>query len=266
MARKKGKQIREAEMKIYSMSNQKGGVAKTTSVINLAAALTKLGKKVLAIDMDPQGNLTSGLNQKDKFEKSIYDVLVSDFPIKQAIIHTEWEGLDLIPTAIKLANAELELANVMGRETVLQDILRDTKIAKEYDFIIIDTNPSLGLLTINALGAAEGVIIPMEPEIYSLEGIDYLIQVISLIKKKVNKDLEIAGVLLTKVHPQTRVSRDFQDEVKSIFKDKVFKTKININVKVQDAQSERTPVIFYDEKAKAAEQYMDLAKEIAAHG
>lgn len=252
-------------MKIFTISNQKGGVAKTTSVINIAAALTKLGKKVLVIDMDPQSNLTSGLNQKNKFDKSIYDVLIHEYPIKKTIIHTEWNDLHLVPTSIKLANAELELASVMGRETILQTVVDEAELIKEYDYIIIDTNPGLGLLTINALGIADGVIIPMEPEIYSLEGIDYLIQVITLIRKKINKNLEIAGVLLTKVNPITRVSKDFQDEIKKIFGDKVFKTKININVRVQDASSERIPVVFFDEKAKAAEQYIDLAREIVAN-
>lgn len=249
-------------MKILSMSNQKGGVAKTSSVINLAAAMTKLGKKVLVIDIDPQGNLTSGLNQRNKFDKSIYDVLVLEYPIEKAVVSTEWDGLHLIPASIKLANAELELANVIGRETVLLSSIKESNIAKEYDYILIDTNPSLGLLTINALAAADGVVIPMEPEIYSLEGMDYLIKVISMIKQKINKKLEIAGVLLTKVHPRTNIAKDFEEEAKEIFKDKVFKTKINLNVRVQEAQAERKPVIFFDEKAKAAEQYMQLAKEL----
>lgn len=251
--------------KIIAVANQKGGVAKTSSVINLAAALTKMGKKVLVIDMDPQGNLTSGLNQKDKFKVSIYNILTLDLPMRQAITNTEWTNLDLIPSSIKLANAELELSTVMGRETILRDAIAEEKIAKDYDFILIDTNPSLGNLTINALVAAEGVIIPMEPEIYSLEGMDYLIKVISLIKKKINKSLGVAGVLLTKVHPRTNIAKDFEEEVKATFKDKVFKTKINLNVKVQEAQSERMPVVFFDEKAKAAIQYMELAKEITGY-
>lgn len=249
-------------MKIFSMSNQKGGVAKTTSLINLAAGLNKLGKKILVIDTDPQGNLTSGLNKKDDFDHSIYEVLCSDLPLVQAIEKTDWPGIDIITASIQLANAELELSSVMGRETILKEAIAESKIVNDYDYILIDTNPSLGLLTVNALAAAQGVIIPMEPEIYSLEGMDYLIKVITLIKKKINKDLEIVGVLLTKVHPRTNIAKDFQEEVRGIFKNKVFQTKINLNVAVQEAQSERQPVVFFKPKAKAAMQYVELAKEI----
>lgn len=252
-------------MKIFSMSNQKGGVAKTSSVINLAAGLRKLGKKVLVIDTDPQGNLTSGLNKKDDFDNSIYDILCSDFPLGQAIEETDWPGIDIITASIQLANAELELASVMGRETILKDAITESKIVDQYDYILIDTNPSLGLLTVNALAAAEGVIIPMEPEIYSLEGMDYLLKVFNLIKKKINKKLEIAGVLLTKVHARTNIAKDFEEEVKNIFGNKVFKTKINLNVAVQEAQTERQPVVFFNPKAKAAVQYVELAKEIINH-
>lgn len=249
-------------MKVITITNQKGGVGKTTTTINLAGALTTLGKKILVIDIDPQGHLTSGLDMKGKFDKTSYDILMGDATIREAIVHTEWEGLDLIPAGISLANAELQLSSMpVGRETMLKEAIEDAKLSDEYDFIFIDTNPSLGNLTINAFCAAESLIIPMEPEIFALEGVNHLLKVITLVRK-INKNLDIEGVLLTKVHPRSNNSKEIVQEVNEVFKDKVFKTYISLNEKVKDAQTFRTPITYYDPKAKAAEQYMELAKEL----
>lgn len=247
-------------MRIITVSNQKGGVAKSTSVVNMAAGLSKLGKKVLIIDMDPQGNCTSGLDMKKNIKCNLYDILVKDVNLRSGIMNTSWDGLDIIGTSIVLANAELDLANKVGRETILRDAIKDNNL-NEYDYIIIDTSPSLGNLTINALSAADEVIIPVEPGSYALEGMDYLIKIINLLKKKINPDLSIRGVLLTRVHPIANIVKDFEEEVREIFGDRVFKTLIHNNVKVVEAEAEKIPIVFYKEDAKAGMEYMEFVKE-----
>lgn len=251
-------------MKIISVTNQKGGVAKTTTVINLASSLARQNKKVLVIDLDPQGNLTSGLNRRDDFSNSIYEVLCSNLPLGQAIYKTDWKFIDLVPASIVLATAEMELHTQIGRETILREAIEKAQLSK-YDYVLIDTNPSLGNLTINALASADSIIIPLEPEIYSLEGVDFLLKAINLVKSKINMNLDIEGVLLVKVHPRTKIAKEFEEEIRELFQDKVFKTKINLNVKIQEAQSERMPILYYDDKSKGAIQYLELAKELIAH-
>jgi len=251
-------------MKVISVSNQKGGVAKTTTVINLSAALTILGRRVLTIDMDPQAHLTSGLNKKRSFEKSIYDILVAEYPLRNAILKTEWNNLDLIPSSIALANAEIELSQMVGRETVLKSAIEEANIENDYDFVFIDTGPNLGNLTLNAFAAANSLIVPIEPEMFALEGVEHLVKIIGLVRKKINKNLEIEGVLLTKVNPRTNIAKEFTQAINEIFKDKMFNTIINQNVKIAEAQSSRQPVVFYDKEAKGSLQYIELAKELIA--
>lgn len=247
---------------IIAVANQKGGVAKTTTVINLAASLVSLGKKVLVIDADPQGNLTNGLGMRDKIKTSVYDILINKSLIDEAIITAEFDDLkiDLIGTNISLANAELKLSSEIGRELILRESIKKSKLIKNYDYILIDSNPSLGLLTINSITAADKVLIPMEPEIYSLEGLGYLYQILKLVKDKLNPNISILGVLLTKVR-STKIAKDYEKEIRGSI-DNVFNTKISLNVAIQEAQSYRLPVIKFDPKAKATIQYLELAEEI----
>lgn len=250
---------------IIGITNQKGGVAKTTTSINLAAGLSRYDKKVLVIDMDPQGNLTSGMGVKGPFKKTIYDVLTDDEPIEKAIVETEFKNIHVVPSTIKLANAELELAQMMGRETILKEAI-SKRIKDKYDYILIDTNPSLGNLSINALSAAQHLIIPMMPSQFAIEGVDHLIKIINLTKKKINRELKIMGILLTRVHPRTNIARDFEREIRELFKDKVFKTKIHENVAIQEAETAKTPLILFDPSAKAALEYFEFAGEILENG
>lgn len=245
-------------MKILALVNQKGGVAKTTTAINLGSCLCALGKKVLIMDIDPQSNATKGLGITG-FQKTTYDCLINDVNVKEAIYPTTIKGLDIVPSNIKLANAELELNSVMGRETILKDQFHS---GFDYDFMLIDCNPALGLLTVNALCIAEGIIIPMEANIFSFEGIEQLVKVIHLIKKKLNNKLDIFGVLLTRVDARTNISKEFESQLHAIFKDKAFKTLIHQNVKINEAQTARIPVNHYDTKCTGSVEYMQLAKEV----
>lgn len=246
---------------IIAIANQKGGVAKTTTAVNLAACIATLGKRVLLIDIDPQGNASSGLGvDKKSLTYCIYDVLINGLPIESVICKGEIEGLEVAPATIQLAGAEIELVTAISRETKLKKAVHELK--DKYDYIFIDCPPSLGLLTINALTAAGSVIIPIQCEYYALEGLGQLINTIELIRKHLNSGLEVEGVVLTMFDARTNLSIQVVDEVKSYFKNKVYRTIIPRNVRLSEAPSHGKPIILYDPKSKGAEVYQELAKEV----
>lgn len=247
--------------KVISVFNQKGGVGKTTTNVNLCAALALKGKKVLSIDIDPQGNSTSGLGfDKNNLENTIYEILIEEFDINKAICSTEIDGLDLIPSNIQLAGAEIELTNTRYREKTLREKLN--LIDGNYDFIIIDCPPSLGLLSLNALTASHSVLIPIQCEYYSLEGVGQLIDTVKLVKKNLNPKLEIEGVLLNMYDGRTNLSAQVVEEVKKYFKNKVYRTVIPRNVRLAEAPSFGQPIMLYDENSKGSEAYIKLSEEI----
>ena len=249
--------------KVIAIANQKGGVGKTTTSVNLSACLADLGQRVLLIDIDPQGNATSGLGvDKSKIEKSIYDALVDDVPIKDIIIDTEVEKLKILTATIQLAGAEIELVSSMSRETKLKRGI--DKIKDDYDYVIIDCPPSLGLLTINSLTAANSILVPIQCEFYALEGLSQLLKTITLIQDNLNQELVLEGVVLTMFDSRTNLSGQVVQEVKNHFQQKVFKTIIPRNVRLSEAPSFGRPVIKYDPKSKGAEVYYKLAKEVLA--
>lgn len=247
--------------KIVAIANQKGGVAKTTTAINLAACIADLGKRVLLIDIDPQGNSSSGLGvDKANLNYCIYDVLINGLPIESVMCKSEIDGLDIIPATIQLAGAEIELVTAISREVKLKKAVQSVK--DKYDYIFIDSPPSLGLLTINALTAADSIIIPIQCEYYALEGLGQLMNTIELIRKHLNQNLQIEGVLLTMFDARTNLSIQVVDEVKEYFRDKVYSTIIPRNVRLSEAPSHGKPIILYDSKSKGAEVYQELAKEV----
>lgn len=247
--------------KVISIFNQKGGVGKTTTNVNLCAALALKGKKVLSIDIDPQGNSTSGFGiDKNDLENTIYDVLIEDFDINKVIHKTEIENLDLIPANIQLAGAEIELTNTKYREKNLREQIN--LIDKDYDFIIIDCPPSLGLLSLNALTASNTVLIPIQCEYYSLEGVGQLIDTVKLVRQNLNPKLDIEGVLLNMYDGRTNLSAQVVEEVKKYFKNKVYKTVIPRNVRLAEAPSFGQPIMLYDSNSKGSEAYMKLSEEI----
>ncbi len=247
--------------KIIAIANQKGGVAKTTTAVNLASCIAVFGKKVLLIDIDPQGNASSGLGiDKENVEYCIYDVLINGLPVESVICKGDIDGLDVVPATIQLAGAEIELVTAISREIKLKKAIQNLK--EKYDYIFIDSPPSLGLLTINALTAADSIIIPIQCEYYALEGLGQLMNTIELIRKHLNPALEIEGVLLTMFDARTNLSIQVVEEVKTYFKNKVYSTIIPRNVRLSEAPSHGKPIIIYDPKSRGAEVYQELAKEV----
>lgn len=251
--------------KIIAIANQKGGVGKTTTAVNLSACLAHMGKKTLLVDIDPQGNATSGIGvEKHEIEQCAYDLLVDEVDVRQVIRPTNIDRLHIIPATIQLAGAEIELVPIVSREVRLQKALSSIKDA--YDFIIIDCPPSLGLLTINALTSADTVLIPVQCEYYALEGLSQLLNTIRLVQKHLNSNLRIEGVLLTMFDARTNLGIQVIQEVKKYFREKVYETIIPRNVRLSEAPSHGKPIILYDARSRGAEVYADFAKEVIANG
>lgn len=247
--------------KIIAFSNQKGGIGKTTSSVNVAASLAVLGKKVLLCDLDPQGNATSGVGISKKGDiPSIYDVLVDEKKIADVIIKTEFENLWIAPSNISLAGAEVEVVDEEKRESLFKQQIESVK--NDYDYIIVDCPPSLGLLTLNALVAADGVIIPMTCEFYALEGLSQLVMTVRRVKKSYNPSLEVTGILITMYDKRLNLTRTVLSEIEKYYKDRIFDTKITRNVRLTEAPSYGMPVYYYDKSSKGADQYLAIAKEL----
>jgi len=250
--------------KIVAITNQKGGVGKTTTTVNLGAGLALLGKRVLLVDIDPQGNTTSGVGvNKADVANCIYDVIINDVHPQEAIIQTNVENLHIIPATIQLAGAEIELVPTISREVRLKKALQ--LVSHQYDYILIDCPPSLGILTINSLTAAQSVIIPIQCEYYALEGLSQLLNTVRLVQKHLNTSLQIEGVLLTMLDARTNLGLQVIEEVKKYFQQKVYQTIIPRNIRLSEAPSHGQSIMTYDAKSKGAEVYLELAKEVITY-
>ena len=246
---------------IIAIANQKGGVGKTTTAINLSCCLADLGKKVLLLDIDPQGNATSGLGiDKTTVQSSTYDIIMNHKSVAESILPTVMEGLDIIPCNINLVGAEVELVPMIAREHVLKNAIYP--IAARYDYLFMDCPPSLGLLTVNALTAAHRILVPIQCEFFALEGLSQLMNTVKIVKKNLNPHLEVEGVVLTMYDGRTNLSMQVMEEVKNFFKNKVYDTVIPRNIRLGEAPSFGLPVIKYDPKCLGAESYMNLAREL----
>ncbi|MCS6831245.1 MAG: AAA family ATPase [Armatimonadota bacterium] len=246
---------------VYAIVNQKGGVGKTTTAVNVAAAIALTAQRVLLVDVDPQGNATSGVGvEKSKLTSSIYQVLVDDLPIEEVVLRTCVEGLDIVPSTLDLAGAEIELMTRISREHVLQHALEPLRA--KYDYIFIDTPPSLGLLTVNCLTACDLTIVPIQCEYYALEGITQLMRTVDLVRRRLNPNLRIAHVLLTMKDPRLRLAQQVEDEVRAFFGEVVSSVVIPRNVRLSEAPSFGMPVVLYDPKSRGAEAYRQFALEV----
>lgn len=250
---------------MIAIVNQKGGVGKTTTAVNLGACLAEAGKTVLLVDVDPQGNSTSGIGiRKSQIARCIYDVLINDLSAREVVLPSNTERLWVIPATINLAGAEIELVSVLNREFRLRNALAPLK--GEYDYLLLDCPPSLGLLTINALSAADSVLVPIQCEYYALEGLSQLLNTITLVQKHLNPHLDILGVVLTMFDPRTNLSQQVIDEVKKYFGEKVFQTIIPRNIRLSEAPGYGQSIIAYDERSRGAEAYRELAQEVINRG
>lgn len=248
-------------VKVIAVANQKGGVGKTTTSVNLAACLAALDRKVLLIDSDPQGNATSGYGfDRRDLKHCIYDAIINEVSMQEIIVHTEYKNLDVCPAKIQLAGAEIELVTMMNREGRLKNALE--RVKHNYDYVIIDCPPSLGLLTINGLTAASSVLIPIQCEFYALEGVTMLMNTIQLVQRNLNPALKLEGIVMTMFDSRTNLSQDVVSEVKKYFKSKVYNTVIPRNVRLSEAPSHGKPVLYYDNKSKGSHVYMNLAQEV----
>ena len=248
--------------KIIAFANQKGGVGKTTSAVNIAASLGIMGKKTLIVDLDPQGNATSGVGiPKRSLKGTVKEVLTGETDIKQVILSTNYQNLSIVPTNVTLSGAEFDLYNDEGSEYNLKDAFKS--ISADYDYIIIDCPPSLGMLTINAFVASDGILVPMQAEFYAVEGLSQLISTTKRIKKLYNEDLQIVGILITMYNKRLLLSMQVMDELQKYYPDKLFNTTISRNVKLSEAPGFGKPVFYHDKSSKGAKEYLEVAKELA---
>lgn len=251
--------------RIIAIANQKGGVGKTTTAINLSSCLAAKGQRVLAVDMDPQGNMTSGLSvDKDNVEYTVYDLIIGEADINQVLCKEVFENLDVLPTNIDLSGAEIELLDVENKEYILRDEVN--KIKDNYDFVIIDCPPSLSMLTINAMTTADTVLVPIQCEYYALEGLSQLIKTIELVKSRLNERLEMEGVVFTMYDARTNLSLQVVENVKDNLQQNIYKTIIPRNIRLAEAPSHGLPINYYDSKSTGAESYMLLADEVIHKG
>ena len=250
--------------RFIAIANQKGGVGKTTTVVNLSACLAQSGKKTLVIDMDPQANASSGLGlDPSKIRRSVYDMLINGNAARQVIMSTDIANLDIMPSTVKLVGAEVEMVAVMAREQILRRALES--IRDRYDFLIADCPPSLGLLTLNTLTAADTVLIPIQTEYYALEGLSQLLNTVRLVQKHLNKNLAVEGILLTMFDSRLNLSNQVMEDVQQYFQGRVFRTIIYRNVRLSEAPSHGLPITLYDQSSRGAENYIELAKELLDH-